>query len=155
SCGRAALTADAAGGLVNCRGVTRARHTSCDREGDNSESAGASRTTHAPAPSAESQGGHPVFHLFSLQRRRVRSVPPRPVRRGRRGWILPAALAALLALTAAASNLIPDASLPYAAAEPQMVQPVTANPQPQQLPLDEPVRMLAEARRVYAQVQDY
>jgi len=102
-----------------------------------------------------------VFHLFRLPRRRVRYVPlaaggqPRALCRRRLGWLRAAALAALLPLSAAVGNLLPDTSLPFAAAEPQMVQIAPANPGPQQLPLDEPLRMIAEARRVYAGVQDY
>jgi hypothetical protein len=68
----------------------------------------------------------------------------------------------MLPLSAAVSSYLPQAAIPVACAQPQMVQPGAGMPQPQpkaqpvqQSPLDVPLQMVLEARQVYTQVNDY
>jgi hypothetical protein len=99
-----------------------------------------------------------MFHFFRRERRRARPKASRCVCRSGRGWFRPAALATVLGSLSTLSGLLPESSLPSLSAQPQLVQPSQDRLQPAQtaeLPLDEPLRMAAEARRVYGQVRDY
>jgi hypothetical protein len=101
--------------------------------------------------------------IFTKPRRRSRGSPTcrRPV--GHR-WL---PLGLFGALVAAGAALPPRAALPSAAADPPPVPPVQMAPPsvqpaaaaqpgpPAQSPLDEPLRLVAQARQVYAQVQTY
>jgi hypothetical protein len=103
--------------------------------------------------------GFSMFYCFRPQRRRARPAAGRSTRRGNLGWLRPAALATLLVGLSSLGGLIPETPLPSYAAEPQMVQPGASRPQPppppQESPLDQPLRMIGEARQVYGQVRDY
>jgi hypothetical protein len=92
----------------------------------------------------------------------VRTGTSRPIRGGL-GWARPVLLAGLLAALAVLGTGIPETSLPAAVAQPQMVQPGQPPVQPaaaqapagQESPLDVPLRIIAEARKNYQQVNDY
>jgi hypothetical protein len=87
-------------------------------------------------------------------------LPPTSSRSRRRGRWLLYALTALLSLSAVAETLLRQTapmesvpSLQAASAAPQELGPVVlANPDN---PLDEPLRLLARARRAYGEVRDY
>jgi hypothetical protein len=100
-----------------------------------------------------------MFHLFRSRRRRSRKTAPHCCCHRPWGWLRPAALASLLTALSSLAGLLPDVSLPSAMGQPQMVQPGPGRPQQpqpaQESPLDQPLRMAAEARQVYAQVRDY
>jgi hypothetical protein len=90
-----------------------------------------------------------VFYLFRPKRRRVRRI--------KLAWMRPAVLASLLAGLSSLGGLMSETSLPSVSAEPQMVQPAGAQPQPihQEPPLEQPLRMIAEARQFNSRVKDY
>jgi hypothetical protein len=97
-----------------------------------------------------------VFHIHRLGRRRVRTGTARPIRGGF-GLVRPVLLTALCATLVTLGTVAPTVSLPAAIAQPQYAQPAQPpSPQaPQEMPLDTPLRMIAEARQRAQQINDY
>jgi Protein of unknown function (DUF1571) len=97
-----------------------------------------------------------MFNNHRPHRRRFRSR----CKSGRGFGILrPTVLTALLAATVAAGSALDFTSTPAVSAQPQMVQPggkaASPTPKADESPLDQPLRLLAEAQQVYAQVHSY
>jgi hypothetical protein len=90
-----------------------------------------------------------MFHFFSWRLRRAAHLPGSGG--PRYNWLRPAALAALLLGIWTIWSLMPDGAEPTVAAEPQMVP----GQQQQEVPLDQPLRMIADARQQYTQIRDY
>jgi hypothetical protein len=101
--------------------------------------------------------GSKMFFMRKTRRRRSRSTCCRHCRGGLLGWVRPTALTTFLGLLGAAGNIMPTASVPAASAQPQKVQPAGfAAPAPTpQSPLDQPLRLIAEAQQAYMTVYSY
>ena len=96
--------------------------------------------------------------LFSRRTpRRARSKCSRCKCGSRFGWFSPTAVTAFFGLIGAAGSHLPVTSLPSASAEPQKVQPagMIAPATTPEMPLDQPLRLLAAAQQTYNQVQTY
>jgi hypothetical protein len=98
-----------------------------------------------------------MFHSHRSHRRSLATLTTRLSRGEWFGWLRPLFVPMLLVASGTLGNMASELSLPSAAAQQQMVQPAgTANPLPaKELPLDQPLMMIAEARKAYLQVNDY